>query len=51
MSLKELLVIEILLKFLTTFRENYLFSRFDNFKALLKTKPTSAASSEKEEFS
>lgn len=48
MSLKELLVIEILLKLLMTFRDNYIFSRFNTFKALQKTNHKSAAGKEKE---
>lgn len=43
LSLEELLVIEILLKFQIAFRDNYRFSQFNTFKAVQKTSHKSAA--------
>ena len=51
LSLEELLVIEILQKFQIAFRNNYIFSQFNTFKAIQKTSHKSAADIEKEKSS
>ena len=51
LSLEELLVIELLLKFQRAFRDNYIFSQFNIFNAVQKTSHKSAAGIENEKSS